>query len=252
MRELIFVSYSQADRRLAFELVAYLEAKGLSCWIAPRDITPSAEWAAEIIEAISAAKLLVLVFSRSSNESPQVRREIERAVHKRVPVIAFRIEDVLPERSLEYFLSAQHWLDAFPGSEASHFEQLFKLLQRDGERAQSPHGPPPNREPARPTEPAPPRVPACSDAQLAAIARQLAHYLGPIAKILVQRAAPLAANIDELSRQLAAEIASEPERRAFLAAATATATATATARDTYATASENPRSAIQVLLNKRD
>jgi hypothetical protein len=58
--------------------------------------------------------LMLLVFSASSNDSPQVRREVERAVHKQLPIVAFRIDDVLPAKSLEYFLSAQHWLDAFP------------------------------------------------------------------------------------------------------------------------------------------
>lgn len=47
----IFISYSQADRSCAHEVVALLETQGLGCWIAPRDISPSAEWAAEIIDA---------------------------------------------------------------------------------------------------------------------------------------------------------------------------------------------------------
>lgn len=211
MQQPVFVSYSQADRRLAFELVDFLEAKGVGCWIAPRDIAPSAEWAAEIIDAISTARLLVLVFSRSSNESPQVRREIERAVHKRVPVIAFRIEDVLPERSLEYFLSAQHWLDAFPGPQATHFEQLFKFLQRDPGRATSAPAPAAGKPDTE-------RAPAYTESQLATIERHLARHLGPIAKLLVKRTASAAADLEDLKRQLAAEIESEPERRAFLAA----------------------------------
>jgi len=224
MQQPVFVSYSQTDRKLAYDLVTYLEAQGVPCWIAPRDITPSAEWAAEIIDAISKARLLVLVFSRSSNESPQVRREIERAVHKRIPIIAFRIEEVLPERSLEYFLSAQHWLDAFPGPSEPYFEQLCKFLQRDPERAPSGPAALPTPEHAsatvRPTATA--GAPVCSDSQLASIERQLAHYLGPIAKVLVKRAAPAAAGLEDLQRLLAAEIESEPERRAFLAGARAT------------------------------
>ena len=47
-----FISYSQPDHECAFELVARLEADGINCWIAPRDIAPSADWAAEIMDAI--------------------------------------------------------------------------------------------------------------------------------------------------------------------------------------------------------
>ena len=61
MQRDVFVSYSQPDHERAFELVERLEARGLTVWIAPRDISPAADWAAEIIDAISAARLMVLV-----------------------------------------------------------------------------------------------------------------------------------------------------------------------------------------------
>ena len=124
----IFISYSQTDRECAQEVVALLEAQGLRCWIAPRDISPSADWAAEIIDAISSARIMLLVFSASSNQSPQVRREVERAVHKGVTVLPFRIEDVLPSKSLEFFLSAQHWMDAFPAPREAHYRRLSTYL----------------------------------------------------------------------------------------------------------------------------
>ena len=92
----VFISYSQPDHACAFELVARLEAEGINCWIAPRDIAPSADWAAEIMDAISSVRVMILVFSANSNLSPQVRREVERAVHKQLSVLPFRIEDVPP------------------------------------------------------------------------------------------------------------------------------------------------------------
>src|ERR1700691_1615168 len=120
MRE-VFISYSQSDRDCAFELVERLEGHGIECWIAPRDIAPSADWAAEIMAAISAARVMILVFSGSSNQSPQVRREVERAVHKQLSILPFRVENVLPSKSLEFFLSTQHWLDAFPPPREPHY-----------------------------------------------------------------------------------------------------------------------------------
>jgi len=55
---------------------------------------------------------MVLVLSHHANESQQIKREVERAVHHALPVIPFRIEDVMPTESLEYFISTPHWLDA--------------------------------------------------------------------------------------------------------------------------------------------
>src|SRR5271155_2777445 len=134
----VFVSYSVPDRDCAFELVARLEARGLSVWIAPRDISPAAEWAEEIIDAISAARLMVLVFSSHSNASPQVRREVERAVHHQAPVLPFRLEDISPSKSLEYFLSSQHWFDGFPPPREPHYERLSAMVAARLNAAETP------------------------------------------------------------------------------------------------------------------
>jgi hypothetical protein len=207
MTRAVFVSYSQADRDTAYEVVARVEAGGIECWIAPRDIAPSAEWAAEIIDAISAAAVMVLVFSADSNSSPQVRREVERAVHKRLPIIAFRVDDVLPEKSLEYFLSAQHWLDAFTVPREAHYDKLIYHLRRALESGVA----------TLPSMTERGSAPTHSAAVLSQLERQLAIRLGPVARILVQRAASRASSIEELRVRLAEELGSEQERRAFMA-----------------------------------
>ena len=48
-----FISYSSKDKAIADAAVATLEAKGIRCWVAPRDITPGKEWSESIIEGIS-------------------------------------------------------------------------------------------------------------------------------------------------------------------------------------------------------
>ena len=209
----IFVSYSQPDRETAYALVARLEEAGLRCWVAPRDVAPAADWAAEIIEAIATARVMVLVFSAHANASPQVRREVERAVHREVTVLPFRVADVLPARSLEYFLSSQHWLDAFPAPMAPHYARLVAYLQKLLAEETRPAA----RAP--PLEAPPPPARAAPDAELlASLERQLAHHIGPFAKHLVKRAAARAESAEALIEQLAAEIDSPAERRAFMAA----------------------------------
>jgi hypothetical protein len=53
-----------------------------------------------------------------------VRREVQRAVHKQVDILPFRIEDVMQSKSLEFFLSAQHWTGAFPAPREPHYQRL--------------------------------------------------------------------------------------------------------------------------------
>lgn len=214
----VFVSYSQADREPAFGIVGHVESSGIECWIAPRDVTPAADWAAEIVEAIAAARVMVLVFSSNTNDSPQVRREVERAVHHRVIVLPFRIENVLPSHSLEYFLSSQHWLDAFPPPLEPHFSRLadyLRALLRT--EAQAPAAVATSGSYAVPPGARGAPLPATFDAtQLHRVESELAGYIGPLARHLVKRAAATAAGPESLIVLLGAEIESEPERRRFL------------------------------------
>lgn len=106
------MSYSSENKNEADEICDYLESNGKSCWIAPRDIPVGAEYGEEIIKGLESSSALVLVFSRASNKSQHVLREVERAVSKNVPIIAFRIEECDVSKSLEYFISSCQWLDA--------------------------------------------------------------------------------------------------------------------------------------------
>ena len=44
----VFISHSSKDKKLADRICDELEERGISCRIAPRDITPGKEWAGEI------------------------------------------------------------------------------------------------------------------------------------------------------------------------------------------------------------
>jgi hypothetical protein len=206
----VFISYSQPDRACAFELVSRVEGHGIKCWIAPRDVSPSADWAEEIIDAISAARVMILIFSASSNDSPQVRREVERAVHKQLSVLPFRIEDVLPSRSLEYFLSAQHWMDAFPPPREPHYARLCAYLKT--QLAESAVPAPLTANSTRSGV----ALHAFEAAKMQHIERNLAGYIGPLANYLVKTAASRASSLDDLVARLATELDTDTERREFI------------------------------------
>jgi TIR domain-containing protein len=124
-----FISYSTHDKAAADATCAALEGSGIRCWIAPRDITPGAEWGEAIIEGINHCRVLILIFSANANDSPQIRREVERAVSKGVPIIPLRIEDIAPTRSLEYFIGTVHWLDALAPPLETHLRRLAETVK---------------------------------------------------------------------------------------------------------------------------
>lgn len=125
----IFISYASKDEIIANRVCAGLEKAGLKCWFAPRNIPAGRTWGKEIINAINASRLMVVIFSSHSNNSPHVMREIERAVAKGIPLIPFRIENVLPSEAMEYFFSTTQWLDAFPPPLEAHIDRLAKTTR---------------------------------------------------------------------------------------------------------------------------
>jgi hypothetical protein len=158
----VFISYSSSDKTTADAVCARLEADGVRCWIAPRDVMPGMDYGQAIVEAIQGARLMIVVFSSHANESKHIKREVERAVSHGLVVLPFRIENALPSASLEYFIGSVHWLDALSPPLESHLHELVSTVQinldrlRGGEiRPAPPPVPPTPPEPPRPPAPAP-------------------------------------------------------------------------------------------------
>jgi hypothetical protein len=72
---------------------------------------------------------MVLVFTANANASPQIRREVERAVNHGVAILPLRMEDVLPGKSLEYFIGNVHWLDALTPPFEAHLASLAGTIK---------------------------------------------------------------------------------------------------------------------------
>ena len=136
---------------MADAVYAGLEARGIRCWMAPRKIRPGTDWGAAIIEAIETSKVFVLIFTAHANSSEQIKREVERAVAKGVKLVSVRLEDIPMSKSLEYFLSTPHWLDAIEGPIEDHVAKLAETVQFLAATRDSRQVPPPlkvrHREP---------------------------------------------------------------------------------------------------------
>lgn len=74
----------------------------------------------------------------------------------------------------------------------------------------------PSRSPKPPEPTSATPVGVFDPATLAAAEKRLAQYVGPLARVLIKRAANDSGNVQELYRKLAEHIDSEPERAAFL------------------------------------
>ncbi|MDP6634080.1 MAG: toll/interleukin-1 receptor domain-containing protein [Phycisphaerae bacterium] len=126
----IFISHSQRDQPLADHLCSALEADGVGCWMAPRDARPGVPWGESIINAIGAARAMVLIYSKHSSSSPQVLREVERAIAKQLTVLPFRIDDSPMSKAMEYLLSGPHWYDAITPPVEEHVRRFTSIVRK--------------------------------------------------------------------------------------------------------------------------
>jgi hypothetical protein len=126
----VFICHSTLDRTVADAVCDALEAKGIKCWIAPRDITKRSRWVEAVIDAIDDSRLVVLVLSAASNDSEDVLAEMRRATKRRISKLPFRIEDVRLSKSMDYYIGSLQWIDALPSPTQEHFEKLALEVQR--------------------------------------------------------------------------------------------------------------------------
>jgi len=124
----VFISHSSKDKTMADAVCAKLEHAGIRCWIAPRDVPAGKTWSGEIIKAIETCKVMVLVFSANANESSQIVREVEAAVHRGKPILPMRIEDITPSDSMAFFMNSVHWLDAITEPVEAHLDQMVQAV----------------------------------------------------------------------------------------------------------------------------
>jgi hypothetical protein len=125
----VFISHSALDKKVAETICSALEEAGIRCWVAPRDVRPGRSFPGEITRAIQQSKVMLMIFSRHSNSSEQVLREVQLAVDCHLPIVRLRIEDVILSDDLKYYLSTPHWLDALTPPISKHIPRLEAAIR---------------------------------------------------------------------------------------------------------------------------
>ena len=151
MTKQVFISYSSNDLHTAERICTLLEAEGIGCWIAPRDVLPGTIYAEEIIKAIESTDGFVLICSRFTSDSVHVRSEVEHAFSHRKIIFPVRMEDVELGKALEYFLGSSHWLVAWNAPLEECVARLVESMRNVIGREEIPGGGGPGRPPDVPT-----------------------------------------------------------------------------------------------------
>jgi hypothetical protein len=206
-----FLSYSRSDERFALRFAKDLRSRGVAMWVDQLDIRPSEHWDRAIEKAVRDCRGLVVIVSPRSVASDNVADEISYAIENGKTVLPVMIEKC----SLPLRITRMHLIDASAGYERA-VQQCAAELQRPDSGVCAKAVP----EAAAKVEPE----------AIATAKRQLTKILGPIADIIVDKAARRASTISELRSILIQHIEDPSSRARFAAQNMESNTSAATAK----------------------
>lgn len=126
----VFISHASADLEWARAVTDHLEAAGLRCWLAARDIVPgSPSYPAEIAKALRASRALVVVVSREAGASPHVAREVTLADESGLPLLPLRLDGEPLGDALAYSLAGAQMVLAHGGPRDAALAALLAALR---------------------------------------------------------------------------------------------------------------------------
>lgn len=119
MGKSVFISYSTKDKLIGGALIAdeireWLEARDVSCWIAPRDIIPGEKYGHAIVRGIEECEVFLLIFSSNSRDSQYTLAEVEEAFAKKKKIITYVIDNTEANEDWRLFLNLSQKLPSKP------------------------------------------------------------------------------------------------------------------------------------------
>lgn len=110
----VFISYEKETKTIADNIVNTLEANGIRCWYAPRDV--EGQYAKSIVEAINKAKVFIIILNSRASNSNHVLNEVETAYKQMdengLTILPFRVSDEVLSDAMTYYIKRFHWIDA--------------------------------------------------------------------------------------------------------------------------------------------
>jgi TIR domain len=196
--ESFFLSYSRADERFALRFAKDLRTHGVAIWVDQLDIRPSEHWDRAIERAVRDCRGMVVILSPRSAASDNVADEISFAIDSGKPVLPVMIQRCMPPLRI----TRMHMIDATASYDRA-LQQCLAEIARGTEQS----SPPPRVNAAR-TKTLDPEV-------VAGAKRELMSIVGPIAGILVDKAASRASSAKELYNLLALHLDNDADRAHF-------------------------------------
>ena len=90
----IFLSYSRVDTKFAKRIATDLRGQGFDVWMDQSHIPGGKHWDNDIEEALKNASVVVLIISKASVKSENVKDEVSFAKNRNVKVALFQVVNI--------------------------------------------------------------------------------------------------------------------------------------------------------------
>jgi len=128
----VFVSYARTDRERVMELVERMRSAGIGVWVDEGGIHGASLWGQEIVDAIDASKVMILMISDSSITSDNVVKELSIASEDKKPILPVYLHRSEIPKSMRYQLAGIQHIEFFEGQEDEAFQSMLVSLSRLG------------------------------------------------------------------------------------------------------------------------
>src|SRR5262249_28610919 len=126
----VFISYSRQDRDRVLPWVQRLQTAGVSVWMDEQGIDAARQWREEIVTAIEACKVLLLMISSSSTASEYVIKEVTLAADSNRPLVPLLLEPIPIPGALRFHLAGLQHITLFGTDEEEALNTLLRSLAR--------------------------------------------------------------------------------------------------------------------------
>jgi TolB-like protein/Flp pilus assembly protein TadD len=128
----VFISYSREDQDQVFELATRLRSAGVGLWIDQGSLDAAAQWGQQIVEALDAAKVMLLMISPAAVRSDNVAKEVTLISERRGTILPLHLEQTTIPPSLKYPLAGIQHIELYNGDPEEKLQAVLRSLARLG------------------------------------------------------------------------------------------------------------------------
>lgn len=125
-----FISYSRKNEDFVNEVRRVLEKEKIDYWLDTSSTIAGSDYSMAVVDAIERCKIFILIVSKDSMASRNVKSELNIAYNREKKIIPIIIDNAPLSKSFEYHLTLTQWIETF-NKPVNWQERLLKAVHEE-------------------------------------------------------------------------------------------------------------------------